>query len=109
MDYMCGTTSLTPYCLLHLSRAQFEIEGAIEEVIYLLVAITLAFLMAIASYHLWEQPFLRLKRHFTIRRALPEAGSNTSHLSASPRKLQINDARQAGIPGSNNCAELHQR
>lgn len=58
-------------------KGAVRIEGAIEEVIYLLVAITLAFLMAIASYHLWEQPFLRLKRHFTIGRALPEAGSNT--------------------------------
>ena len=58
-------------------KSAFRIEGALEEVIYLSAAITLAFLMAIASYHLWEQPFLRLKRHFTVGHALPEAGSNT--------------------------------
>ena len=66
-------------------KGAVRIEGAIEEVIYLLVAIALAFLMAIASYHLWEQPFLRLKRHFTIGRALPEAGPNTCRPRVAPK------------------------
>jgi peptidoglycan/LPS O-acetylase OafA/YrhL len=58
-------------------KGAFRIEGAIEEVIYLSAAITLAFLLAVTSYHFWERPFLRLKKHFKNRPTSLEAGPNS--------------------------------
>jgi peptidoglycan/LPS O-acetylase OafA/YrhL len=45
-------------------KAALDIEGPVDSTIYLLFAFATALGVAFASYHLLEQPFLRLKKQF---------------------------------------------
>jgi peptidoglycan/LPS O-acetylase OafA/YrhL len=46
-------------------KAAMGVEGAVGNIVYLLFAFLLVIVVGLASYHLFEQPFLRLKKRFS--------------------------------------------